>query len=276
MIYRGKQNEYFELQHVNFENQKDFRPTVGGALQLVWFLSDGNKLTIDGILHTFDTNQIISLSQYHQVEYEKIGEMKMLRFNTEFYCVLNHDSEVGCKGILYYTPAKIPLVMVESHRMSKMLDAWDITDMELEMKDSLQLEMLQTLLKRILIMCTRLYKEQGIMSSIDDSQHDLIREFNFLVEKNFRQQHSVSYYAESLNKSPKTITNTFKKIGEKSPLMAIHERILLEAKRQLHYTKKDVSEIAYEVGFESVQTFSRFFKKLAGLSPSDFRIQNQN
>ena len=272
MVYQGKQNEYFEIQSVDNNNYRSYRPIVSGALQLLWFLSDGNKLTIDGIPHTFNKNQIISLSQHHHVLYDEISAMTMLRFNTEFYCVLNHDSEVGCKGILYYTPAKIPVVMIEGAELTVMNNAWDVTHMELEMKDSLQLEMLQMQLKRILILCTRTYKRQGGMACIDDNLHDLVREFNYLVEKNFREQHSVAHYAGLLNKSPKTITNTFKKIGEKSPLNAIHDRIALESKRLLHYTKKDISEIAYELGFENVQGFSRFFKKQVGNSPTDFRI----
>jgi AraC-like DNA-binding protein len=206
------------------------------------------------------------------VHYDEINAMTMLRFNSEFYCVLNHDSEVGCKGILYYTPAKVPVVLIEGPELAVMNDAWDVTHMELEMKDSLQLEMLQMQLKRILILCTRMYKKQGTMAFIDDNQHDLVREFNFLVENNFREHHSVTDYAELLHKSPKTITNTFKKIGEKSPLQAIHDRIVLESKRLLHYTKKDISEIAYALGFENVQGFSRFFKKQVGISPTDFRI----
>lgn len=274
MIYQGKQNEYFEMQHVDDNNFKNFRPIVSGALQLLWFQSDGNKLIIDGIPHTFNNNQIVSLSQYHEVEYEKIRSMKMLRFNSEFYCIINHDSEVGCKGVLYYTPAKIPVVMIEEPQFVTMNDAWNITDMELEMKDELQLEMLQIILKRILILCTRIYKMQGALSFIDDGQHNMIREFNFLVEQNFRAHHNVSYYAGLLYKSPKTITNTFKKIDEKPPLQIIHDRILLEAKNLLHYTKKDVSEIAYELGYENVQIFSRFFKKQAGTSPTDYRYSN--
>ncbi|RRJ90780.1 helix-turn-helix domain-containing protein [Flavobacterium macacae] len=272
MIYQGRQNEYFEIQTVDDKTYRSYRPIVSGALQLLWFLSDGNRITIDGISHNFDANQIISLSQHHQVQYEAISSMKMLRFNAEFYCVLNHDSEVGCKGILYYTPAKIPVVRIEGNDLAVMNDAWDVTDMELEMKDSLQLEMLQMQLKRVLILCTRIYKKQDNMACIDDSQHDLVREFNFLVEKHFREFHGVAHYAALLHKSPKTITNTFNKIGEKSPLQVIHNRILLESKRLLHYTKRDISEIAYELNFENVQGFSRFFKKQTGISPSDFRI----
>lgn len=274
MIYQGKQNEYFELQYVDANNFRSFRPIVSGTLQLLWFQSDGNKLIIDRIEHTFDKNQIVSLSQYHQVEYKQINAMKMLRFNSEFYCIINHDSEVGCKGVLYYTPAKIPVITVEEFQFAVMNDAWNLTDIELEMKDELQLEMLQIVLKRILILCTRIYKMQGTLSFIDDSQHNLIREFNFLVEQNFREQHNVSYYAELLHKSPKTITNTFKKIDKKPPLQIIHDRILLEAKNLLYYTKQDISEIAYELGFENVQVFSRFFKRLTGSSPTEFRLSS--
>src|SRR5690606_41079026 len=163
-------------------------PIVSAGLQLLCFLADRNKLTIDGICHTFNGNQIISLSQHHHVQYDEINAMKMLRFNSEFYCIINHDSEVGCKGILYYTPAKIPVVRVEPSQFSVMNDAWNLTDTELEMKDDLQLEMLQLVLKRILILCTRIYKMLGAMSFIDDSQHSLIREFNFLVDQNFMEQ----------------------------------------------------------------------------------------
>ena len=273
MIYRGSHNEYFELDYVDRDNFKKLRSGVSGALQLLWFLSDGNQLTIDGVPHQFDTNEIVSLSQYHQITYDHIESMRMLRFNSEFYCIINHDSQVGCKGVLYYTPAKIPVIELQEAQRSAMQAAWEMTDMELELKDELQLEMLQIVLKRILILCTRVYKMQGDMAFIDDGQHNLIREFNFLVDKHFRTNHNVAFYADQLNKSPKTITNTFKKISEKSPLQIIHDRIYLEAKNLLHFTDKDVSEIAYDLGYENVQIFSRFFKKQSGVSPSAFRVK---
>jgi AraC-like DNA-binding protein len=45
----------------------------------------------------------------------------------------------------------------------------------------------------------------------------------------------------------------------------------MEAKRMLRYSDRPVKEIAYELGFEDVQAFSRFFKKLENMSPSDFK-----
>ena len=46
---------------------------------------------------------------------------------------------------------------------------------------------------------------------------------------------------------------------------------MLEARRLLNYSEMSVSEIAYELGYTDLQTFSRFFKKQQGVSPNDFR-----
>jgi len=80
----------------------------------------------------------------------------------------------------------------------------------------------------------------------------------------------VADYAEILHKSPKTLSNLFKKIGSKSPSQYIKDRKMLEARRLLTYTDMTVSEIGYELGFLDVQSFSRFFKKFQGVSPAEY------
>ena len=142
---------------------------------------------------------------------------------------------------------------------------------EMKSRDSLQIEMLQMMLKRLIILCTRLIKEQNQQSQLELPTLDLIREFNFLVEIHFKEKHTVAEYAALLNKSPKTLSNFFAKHHDKTPLQIIQGRILLEARRMLAHTDHPVKIIAYEVGFDSIQSFSRFFKSKEGLSPNDFR-----
>lgn len=271
MKFTGKQNEYFEIQEIDKTNCNFLEESKQDVLRLLWFTSDDNELLIDGEKFTFNTNEIITLTQFHQLKYTKINTINLLRFNRQFYCVLDHDSEVGCRGILYYGAAKTPILKAEGMHLEVLQTAWHMANLEFEMKDDLQQEMLQMMLKRILILCTRIYKLQNTNQQLSNEQHNLVREYNFLVEKHFRTKHSVSEYADLLFKSPKTISNTFKKLGEKSPLQFIQERILLEARRMLFYTDKDVSEIGYELGFQDVQSFSRFFKKQEGKSPTEYR-----
>lgn len=104
-----------------------------------------------------------------------------------------------------------------------------------------------------------------------DEKMDIIRRFSLLLETNFKQQHEVRFYAAALNKSPKTLSNVFALLKQPSPSVLIRNRIILEAKRYLHYTEKSAKEIAFELGFESPAHFSRFFKMYAGTNISEFR-----
>ena len=127
------------------------------------------------------------------------------------------------------------------------------------------------MLKRFIILCTRIYKSKNNFLKLKTTDVDIVREFNFLVEQHFKTKHSVLDYADLLNKSPKTLSNIFAKLAGKSPLQIIHERKILEARRMLWYTDKTIKEISYELGFQDIQTFSRFFKKAENVSPSEFK-----
>lgn len=273
MKYTGETGEYFELNEVDQNNSNHLQETRNETLRMLWFTSDKNSLTIDGIPYTFHKHEMVFLTQFHELEYDQVNTVKLLRFNRPFYCILDHDSEVGCKGILYYGAAKLPIISAKGMELEILQTAWKMAILEFEMRDSLQLEMLQMMLKRILILSTRIYKSQNAFNELSSEQNDLVREFNFLVEKYFKTKHSVAEYAEMLFKSPKTLSNTFNKLGQKSPLQFIHDRIMLEARRLIFYTDRDISDIAFELGFNDVQSFSRFFKKKEGVSPSEYRIK---
>ncbi len=266
--FQGRTNEYFEVLE-----KEDYSTTqsVEGALSMIWFCEDQNILTIDSEKRVFDKNEIIFLNPFNKVEVKEIKKHRYLRFNAPFYCILNHDEEVGCKGVLFYGPKSFPTLLLKGEDLEILETVWKMLVLEMQSKDNLQLEMLQMMLKRILILCTRMFKSQEDLDELDKVQHDVVREFNYLVDQHFRNHHTVAEYAKLLNKAPKTLSNLFKKIGSKSPLQHIQDRIMLEVRRLLRYTDMPVSEIGYEVGFNDVQGFSRFFKKHEGISPSQFR-----
>ncbi|MNE49540.1 DNA-binding transcriptional regulator AraC [compost metagenome] len=111
--------------------------------------------------------------------------------------------------------------------------------------------MLVVLLKRLIIFITRLAKSKYIPDpKLNDERLDVFRKFNLLVEANFRTEHSVNYYAQLLNKSPKTLSNLFALYNQKTPIQVIQDRIIIEAKRLLSYTNKSAKEITHELGFD--------------------------
>lgn len=270
MKFIGRTDEYLEITELNKRSKKDLELDIK-ELALVWFMEDENEIVIDDQVYHFKKNQIISLTSLNNVEISKINKNRYLRFNSPFYCILDHDSEVSCKGILFYGASNVPLLNPDKDDLEILETVWKMLIIEMQSRDNLQLEMLQMMLKRILILCTRIYKSQENYKVIPDEKVDTVREFNYLVETHFKTKHSVVEYANILNKSPKTLSNLFKKLNKRSPLQVIQDRIMLEVRRLLKHTDKPISEIGYDVGFIDVQSFSRFFKKHQGMSPSAFR-----
>lgn len=270
MKITGDINDFIELKELDVPDCGIFDAPEESSLTVIWFKEDNNHFVIDGIPYAFNKNQIVFLTEFHQVKVVQKEVSRFLRFNRSFYCVVDHEHEVSCRGLLFYGASNVPVVTIPENEIEHFKLVWKMFMIEMKSKDNLQMEMLRMMLKRYLILCTRIYKEQEEFPS-DQQQSDLIRAFNFLVEGHFKSKHTVAEYADLLNKSPKTLSNIFSKSGFKTPLQYIHDRKMLEARRLLQYTDRTVKDITFEIGFEDIQTFSRFFKKHEGVSPSEFR-----
>jgi AraC-like DNA-binding protein len=173
--------------------------------------------------------------------------------------------------MLFYGASDIPKIAIPNERKEQFNFIWDSFLMEIKERDNFTLDILQTLLKRFLILSVRVYKNNNLNLPVDNANLALIREFNYLVEKNFKTLHKVSEYAALLNKSPKTLSNLFTQHIDKTPLQIINDRKMLEAKRMLTFTNAPIQEIASEMNFNDLQAFSHFFKTREGISPSQYR-----
>ena len=270
MQFQSTSGEFLTLQEITTKNSYLLQQKLENSLTILWFISDNNRLTIDGQSRCFNKYEMIFLTEFHKLEIDEIQKVRLVKFNRPFYCILDHDIEVGCKGVLFFAASALPSIKVPVSDVERFEIFWRMFTLEMESSDDLKKDMLQMMLKRFLIMNTRIFKNQSQYPS-EQSESDLVREFNFLVEKHYKTKHTVSDYAELLNKSPKTISNVFSNISSKTPLQFIHQRRCLEAKRLLQYSEKQIQEIAYDIGFEDIQAFSRFFKKIEGVSPSIYR-----
>lgn len=101
----------------------------------------------------------------------------------------------------------------------------------------------------------------------------LVASFRVAIEAGFRSNKSIPEYAKGLQVSESSLRNACLKATGQPPIHLVHARVLLEAKRQLYYTARPVSEIAYELGFDDAAYFTRFFTRRAGISPRAFRAR---
>lgn len=94
--------------------------------------------------------------------------------------------------------------------------------------------------------------------------------FEELIEKHFKELRSASDYAALLNISEKHLNRITRASFNKTSSQVIADRIILEAKRLLIHTGKQVTQIAYDLGYNDNSYFVRFFKKNAGETPLSF------
>ncbi|MDD6209941.1 MAG: helix-turn-helix transcriptional regulator [Bacteroidales bacterium] len=128
--------------------------------------------------------------------------------------------------------------------------------------------------------CLRFYERQFITRS--NVNKDVLVRFEELLDEYFRTDKpqtiglpSVKYCAEQLCLSPNYFGDLIKKETGKTAQEYIQIKLIDTAKERILDTSKTVSEIAYELGFQYPQHFSRIFKKRVGYTPNEYRsVQN--
>jgi AraC-like DNA-binding protein len=124
--------------------------------------------------------------------------------------------------------------------------------------------------------CVRFFDRQFITR--ENLNKDILNRFEHLLNKYFESNHpqndglpSVAYFAEELHLSANYFGDLIKKETGKSALEFIQFKVLDTAKERMFDSSKSISEIAYEMGFNYPQHFTRLFKQKVGISPSEWR-----
>ncbi|WP_075591175.1 helix-turn-helix domain-containing protein [Labilibacter marinus] len=159
-----------------------------------------------------------------------------------------------------------------------------------EILDKIRLELKQNIDKHsqtliisnielLLNYCNRYYDRQFITR--ENHNKDLISKFEELLADYFtsdkvvnRGLPSVKYCAEQMGFSPNYLSDLLKKDTGKNTQEHIHYYLIEEAKNRLLNSNITVSEIAYNLGFEYPQHFSKIFKKKTGVTPASYRNVN--
>ena len=96
-------------------------------------------------------------------------------------------------------------------------------------------------------------------------------DFIALLEKNFRQERRVSWYASELGLSPKYLSETIKQVSQRTPNDWIDNFVVTELRLLLNNTSKSIKQIAEEMNFANQSFLGKYFKENVGLSPTDYR-----
>ncbi|MDB5090376.1 MAG: transcriptional regulator, AraC family [Mucilaginibacter sp.] len=131
-------------------------------------------------------------------------------------------------------------------------------------------------LELLLTYSERFYQRQFITRKI--ASHELLTRLEDYLSNYFNSDAlakqglpSVTHIAETLNISPGYLSGLLKSLTGQNTQQHLHNKLIELAKEKLSTTNLSVSKIAYELGFEHLQSFSKLFKTKTSLSPMEFR-----
>ncbi len=157
-----------------------------------------------------------------------------------------------------------------------------IKDIELELENNIDKHsktLIVSSIELLLNYCNRYYDRQFITRT--ETNKDVISKFQTLLDEYFNAESlsemgipSIKYFAEKLHFSANYLSDLLKKETGKNGTEHIQYYLIELAKDKLLSSTVSVSEIAYNLGFEYPQYFSKMFKKKTGMTPAEYRNLN--
>jgi len=213
----------------------------------------------------------ISPNQTHKWNYKNYQEQFdgfIINFNEPF--ILENNNNIKQLLLkLFNSFNTIPYLIYDVEKFKTIFPIMDIllNEYNKEKQNSL---ILRSLLETLLYYMEELKIDS---SQIIDPKFTKLDKLRNLIEENFKQIKDVEFYSRKMDLSSKRLNEIIKKISGITVTSMIHQRVILEAKRQMVSQDKTIQTIAYELGFNNPSYFSRFFKKYENMTPKEYSIK---
>ena len=121
------------------------------------------------------------------------------------------------------------------------------------------------------------FDEHGVDEKKNKSsrQEMLHSKFIDLLSRNFRTEREVKFYAEKLCVTPKYLSQVVSGLTGRTPSDYIKEFVVMESKALLNSTPMTIQQISDEMHFPSQSFFGKYFKRIVGMSPKEYRASTK-
>ncbi|WP_343673537.1 helix-turn-helix domain-containing protein [Chitinophaga sp.] len=252
-----------------FLQNQPANPVRSNNYNIIWVQRGKGTYWIDLKKFALSDNTVYCLHPGQLSVFNEVQSMEgiLLSFSASFISHLKEDINILNSSGLFnaYMLNPITLSGDEIQHVLKTLRR------EYEGKNELRVEVLRSLVRILIIQLSRCYQtcDMGEIKMERDVQ--LVNTFLELVHKHYAEKKKVADYAAELLIAPNYLNIKVKRISGYTASYHIQQRILLEAKRQARWAGMNLKQIAYTLGFDDIAHFSKFFKRAAGISFSEFK-----
>jgi len=254
-------------QHVLGFYKISYKPQLGGRLkygQGYYDFDEGGLLfAAPGQIIGADDNERAVCSQY------------ALLIHPDFF--LGYDLAKKIKQYGFFSYSTNETLHLSEAEKDTIMGIFRIIEAELEGRiDDFSQDVLISQVELLLNYANRFYRRQFITRKAVNN--DLLEKLEQLLNDYFTNELSLSqglptvgYLADHLNVSPSYLSDMLRSLTGQNAQQHIHNKLIEKAKEKLSTTRLSVSEVAYALGFEHSQSFSKLFKLKTNLSPLEFR-----
>lgn len=207
-------------------------------------------------------------------------------YNSETYCyilLIHPDFLLGSplarkiKQYAYFSYSSNEALHLSDSEKEIILSVYRMMEQELKSRvDEFSQEVVIAHIELLLSYVNRFYKRQFITRKAVNN--DILQKLETILDYYLNDENSlghglptVQYLSDQLNISPGYLSDVLRTVIGKNTQQYIREKLTEKAKERLISTDLTVGEIAYELGFEHPQSFSKMFRVQTGLSPMEFR-----
>ncbi|GAA4279166.1 AraC family transcriptional regulator [Aquimarina mytili] len=173
----------------------------------------------------------------------------------------------------------IPVMYLPNDFFQELKNIFEILLLDYNRTSAYKKEILASQLITILYKTKALLRTHKAKVELKNRPAEIVQEFNSLLNTHFldilnkKETYiwNVQKFADKLHIHPNYFSSIIKNETGKTVKQWINTKIISEAKASLHKSTLSITEIAYSLGFLDINSFSRFFKKETGVSPSQFR-----
>ncbi|MBS1755081.1 MAG: helix-turn-helix domain-containing protein [Ferruginibacter sp.] len=247
--------------------------------EIVWLKRGSGVHNIDMVNYKYEGSTLFLLSpgQMHLIKPEEKPDGYVIKFLPSLFRDAKDMDEYVLNTTLFDNIQVEPMIKVSSAAHTAFEDVFAKMDAEFNVDEEDKEKILLSYLKILITHINRLKKNKITQTAIKtDINLKLFQDYKIEVEKHYKKEHGVQFYADSLFTQPRTLNSLSQKYAGKTAGEIIADRIILEAKRELYYSTISVKEIGYALGFDDPAYFTRFFKKQTGVSPNEYKVQGSD
>lgn len=227
------------------------------------------QIRINLIEYNFHPGDMLLMTPNSIIEIDKVSpdfDMKMMAIDTNFLPVTGNED-----FFTFFPQHQKNILLSLTPKEQTQIDHYFVLIWNILQETTFRKEVIQHLLASLLYNIEYILNNNQSTAGHLTHQEDIFQRFIALVSMHSKQERSVSFYADKLCLTPRYLNTVIRQTSQQTIMDWINQSIIQEAKVLLKHSNLLVYQISDELRFPNPSFFSKFFKRMTGMTPQEYQ-----